>query len=170
MNQTLKSPWPSGLEVPETLVTLRGGASSHVRIQVKNTADHDIILKNRAMLGKLQLVKSVTPREVRKRRNEESSADCALPTDKSSEEGEDLRLQSDTTVMKGCQSETSNPTPDVDLRDLTEDQKIAVVNMLREEADPFSKDDDDVGCAEGLQLNINLSDNRPVQKNYTSIP
>lgn len=42
--------------------------------------------------------------------------------------------------------------------------------MLREEAESFSKDDDDVGCAEGLQLKINLSDNRPVQKNYTSIP
>ena len=27
-----------------------------------------------------------------------------------------------------------------------------------------------MGCAEGLQLKINLSDNRPVQKNYTTIP
>jgi len=52
--------------------------------------------------------------------------------------------------MKECQSETSNPPPDVDLGDLTEDQKIAVVNMLKEEADSFSKDDDDVGCAEAL--------------------
>jgi len=56
------------------------------------------------------------------------------------------------------------------LGDLTEDQKIAVATMLREEAESFSKDDDDVGYAEGLQLKINLSDNRPVQKNYTSIP
>ena len=72
--------------------------------------------------------------------------------------------------MKRCQSEISNPTPDVDLGDLTEDQKIAVATMLREEAESFSEDDDDVGCAEGLQLKMNLSDNRPVQKNYTSIP
>ena len=72
--------------------------------------------------------------------------------------------------MKECQSKTSYPTPDVDLGDLTQDQKIAVVNMLREEADSFSKNDDDVGCAEGLQLIISLSDNRPVQKNYTAIP
>ena len=72
--------------------------------------------------------------------------------------------------MKRCQSEVSHPTPDVDLGDLTEDQKIAVATMLREEADSFSKDDDDVGSAEGLQLKIYLSDNPPVQKNYTSIP
>ena len=64
-------------------------------------------------------------------------------------------MQSDATVRKKCQSETSNPPPDVDLGDLTKDQKIAVVNMLKEEADSFSKDDDDVGCAEGLQLKIN---------------
>ena len=79
-------------------------------------------------------------------------------------------MQSNATVRKKCQSETSNPPRDVDLGDLTEDQKIEVVNMLKEEADSFSKDDDDVGCAEGLQLKINLSDNRPVQKNYTAIP
>jgi len=28
----IESPWPSGLEVPETLVTLRSGASSRIRI------------------------------------------------------------------------------------------------------------------------------------------
>ncbi len=122
------------------------------------------------MLGKLQLVKSVTPLEVKKREDEESSADCVPYSDKSSEEGEEPGFQSDATVMKECRSETSNPPPDVDLGDLTEDQKIAVVNMLKEEPDSFSKDDDDVGSAEGLQLKINLSDNRPVQKNYTAIP
>ena len=63
----VESPWSSGLEVPETLVTIRGGASSPVRIQVRNTTDHDITLRNRTVLGKLQLVKSVTPLEVRKR-------------------------------------------------------------------------------------------------------
>lgn len=66
--------------------------------------------------------------------------------------------------------ETSNPPPDVDLGDLSEDQKTVVMNMLREEADSFSKNDEDVGCAEGLQLKINLSDSRPVQKNYTAVP
>ena len=69
------APWPSGREVPETLVTLRVGTSSRIRIQVKNTTDHDITLKKRTMLGKLELVKSVTPLEVRKRENEERSAD-----------------------------------------------------------------------------------------------
>ena len=66
--------------------------------------------------------------------------------------------------------ETSCPVLEVDLGDLTEDQKIVVMEMLRDEAESFSKGDEDVGCVEGLQLNINLSDSRPVQKNYTAIP
>ena len=87
----VESPWPSGLEVPETLVTLRGGASSRVGIQVRNITDHDIILKNRTVLGKLELIKSVTPLEVRKREEEESSADCALHAEKLLAEDEQQR-------------------------------------------------------------------------------
>jgi len=125
------------------------------------------------MPGKLELGKSVTPVDIIKKENEERSADCIRPANNSSEGREEvmISLQSDTPVMKGRESEPSSPTPDVDLGDLTEDQKIAVVTICREEADSFSKDDDDdVRCTEGLQLKINLSDNRPVQKNYPSIP
>ena len=38
--------------------------------------------------------------------------------------------------------------------------------MLTEEVDLFSRNDQDVGCAPGLELNIKLSDDKPVQKNY----
>ena len=42
--------------------------------------------------------------------------------------------------------------------------------MLEKEAESFSKADDDVGAAEELQVEINLSDSVPVQKKCTSIP
>jgi hypothetical protein len=42
--------------------------------------------------------------------------------------------------------------------------------MLLEESDCFSRDDEDIGCSEELEMNINLTDNIPVQKNYNSIP
>ena len=57
------------------------------------------------MLGKLELVKSITPLEVRKNENEERSADCICPASNSSEKGEEVRLQSDTPVVKASQSE-----------------------------------------------------------------
>ena len=95
----------------------------------------------------------------------ESTEDPVLHTN----EGEQ-QLKQPVPVLQQCRSETTGPPPDVDLGDLSEDQKMVVINMLREETDSFSKNDDDIGCAEGLQLNINLSDSRPVQKNYTAIP
>ena len=57
-----------------------------------------------------------------------------------------------------------------DLSSLSADQQKLASKLLIEESDSFSKNDEDIGCAEGLQLPINLSDPKPVQKTYTSIP
>ena len=42
--------------------------------------------------------------------------------------------------------------------------------MLRQEAGAFARNDDDVGCVENLELEIQRKDNDPVRKNYISIP
>lgn len=62
--------------------------------------------------------------------------------------------------------------PNVDLSDtpLSEEQKMRVRQLLREECTVFMKDEDDIGCVEELELDINLKDNTPVQKSYVSIP
>ena len=60
--------------------------------------------------------------------------------------------------------------PDVDLSGLTSEQRRDAMKMLYEEADAFAMDDEDVGCIEGLQMNIHLTDDQPIQKNYLSIP
>ena len=54
----------SDLEVTQTLSNVPGGASCKVGIQVLNPTNHDIVLKNRTVLGKLQLLKTVTLLEV----------------------------------------------------------------------------------------------------------
>ena len=59
--------WPSGLEISEELLTIRHGSSCRLQINVLNTSDHDITLYKRTTLGTLQLVKSVTPQELRLR-------------------------------------------------------------------------------------------------------
>ena len=38
--------------------------------------------------------------------------------------------------------------------------------MLEEEAASFSKNEDDIGCMEDLEMDIELSDSTPVQRNY----
>ena len=60
--------------------------------------------------------------------------------------------------------------PPVDLGHLTDEQKSVAIQMLKEESESFAKDDGDLGCAEDLQLKINLGDTTPVQKTYSGIP
>jgi hypothetical protein len=53
----------NGLEVPETLTTISRG--SRVNIQVNNPTRHPIVLRKRTVLGRIQLVRSITPLEVK---------------------------------------------------------------------------------------------------------
>ena len=53
---------------------------------------------------------------------------------------------------------------------LEENERLIVREMLRQEAGAFARNDDDVGCVENLELEIQLEDNEPMQKNYISIP
>ena len=57
----------------------------------------------------------------------------------------------------------------IDLSDLTPDQAVVAKKMLIEEVNSFSRDNQDVGCAPGLELDIKLTNDKPVQKNYASI-
>ena len=157
--------WPSGLEVGETLVQLKQGKSSKINIEVSNTSDHDLVLNGRTLLGSLHLVKSVTPLEVKLK--ETQVEEMVIETGKT--DSEELSRQTG-----GPTDDATDKVPtvlvDLDLGDLTEDQKAAAEKMLREEADSFSTDDSDIGCIPELQMNINVTDTQPVQKRYTSVP
>lgn len=44
------------------------------------------------------------------------------------------------------------------------------LKLLTERADSFAKDDNDVGCIPDLELDLDLEDQTPVQKNYVAVP
>ena len=151
------SQWPTVLEVYETLKTVKKGSVSRVDIEVHNTSDHDIVLPRRTSLGRLQLIKSVTPMEVKLAETSdrrESEIQCA--DDLSTSNGEE-------------DTELNAATPEVDMAGLTMQQQEVVRQMLKEGAASFAKNDDDIGCIENLQMDIDLSD-LSVQRNYVSIP
>ena len=58
----------------------------------------------------------------------------------------------------------------IDLSHLDEVQRQKARKLLLEEADSFSRDDDDIGCAKDLVLDLRLKDDTPVQRNYVSFP
>ena len=50
---------PEGLEVPDSLLTLKAGMNSKVHVQIRNSSDHDILLPKETVVGKLEMVSSV---------------------------------------------------------------------------------------------------------------
>ena len=172
---------PSGIEIPETLVIVTPRKSSRVTVCAENTTDHPITLKNRSCNGRLELVKSVTPLEVQqkdlpdgpeKHSPLEASTKCnetphTVDTIDSVELSQSDQNSEDVGEIEIPQD---SPLNDIDLSTLNKKQKLAAVKMLLEEESSFAKGDNDIGCATDLQLEINLTDTKPVQKKYTSIP
>ena len=117
------------------------------------------------MLGHLQQVKSVTPLEVKLK--EENSPSIHVEESPSVNMPEPSANEGSYTT---CEEQPCSYIPDIDTEDLTDEQCLIVRKMLVEEAESFSKTDDDVGRAEELQVDINLTDSIPVQRKYTAIP
>ena len=87
--------WPAGLEVPEMLLSLKQGHNSIIHVKVFNPTDHDIVLRNRTEIGRLQLVRSVYPIEVKPADSNEADSqdqeeDVTSGESRKSEEVEEL--------------------------------------------------------------------------------
>ena len=162
------------------------GGSSHIMVQVQNTSDRNITVKGKTRIGKVYMVKSIcrysgeepqvnavihcTQYAVGK---QECQIDpSSLPSPPSSAET-DLDARSNRNRFDKVADDPSEDVgwiPPVDLSHLELQQQEAVCKVLREEADAFARNDEDVGFIENLQLDIQLMCNKPVQKNYVSIP
>lgn len=161
-------PWPNDLEVSETLLTVKKGKSSQVDIDITNNTSHEIVLRGRTLLGRLQLVQSATPVEMKTKEPDSRASNTQtrgvrVPGTKEPVQIVDERLGG---VPMGIPSHVRN----IDLESLTLDQKEMAVKLLTEEAAFFAKDDNDVGCIPDLELDLDLEDQTPVQKNYVAVP
>ena len=57
------SEWPESLKINEKVIMLHRG-QQRININVINTSQHDVILKGNTVLGRIELVTSVTPTDV----------------------------------------------------------------------------------------------------------
>ena len=73
--------------VSESLLTVNGGNASQFKLDVVNETEHNIVLGKRTCLGRIELVRSVTPMDVRfktfpgenkENQNEESKSNSEL--------------------------------------------------------------------------------------------
>ena len=162
------APWPSGLIIQETLVALKPGKSNIIKVEVINSMEHNITLLNRTHIGRLELVQSVTPVEVKLK----ESIDTTINSVSATVESDEPKQASQSTSREENDSKDELPKhlKAISLDGLTSQQRALAVKMLKEHQDSFAKDDSDVGSIQELQMNISLKDNTPVQKNYVAVP
>lgn len=130
---------------------------SKVQVGIHNGTDHDIVLKNRTHLGVLEAVKSVTAADVRL--SENRVAMNLLWRINIRELKRKLYPASRTKSVKTLSQQLI----------LVAWTMISVL-WLRQEFESSSSSEDGTGCIPGLEIEINLSDHRPVQTKYTSVP
>eukprot|EP00064_Thunnus_orientalis_P003299 superscaffoldBa00000264_g3308 len=75
--------------------------------------------------------------------------------------------QSSNSTIKGQRPKWHPP---VELEHLSETQREVVKQILYEECEAFSHNEDDIGCIPSFNMHISLSDPTPVQRTYISIP
>lgn len=137
----------------ETLVQLQSGTTCRVKIEVTNETNHDIVLKGKTVIGRLQLVGSVTPIDVRLQDTTGQEQDPTT-SDGQSTQG-DINIHN-TTEQTSC----TDLLTKIDSGDLTEEQRRSAKQMVIEEVVSFSFNDSDICCIPGLEMNINLIDNQ----------
>ena len=153
---------PPGIEISTSIEMLKRENCKKVFVQISNHTAHDITIKGRTLLGTLQLVRSITPVEVKQTESFVRQAVQSIKTTSSS--------QNESKDTQGGADFVEELVPKVSLGDLTEEQKIVAKHMLYEERDIFCVNKDDIGCAEGLKLKINLTDKTPVAQHYLAVP
>ena len=139
-------------------------------MQCTTPPKHDVVFGRRTPLGNLQLIASVTPLEVVGKDLRSSETNSLSPENDSSPAPQTFESSVSPPDVGPSDDRTPLGTPAVALGDLTESQRQLVTKMFTEEAESFARDDDEVGCIQGLRMKLELSDTTPVQKTYTSIP
>lgn len=138
------------LDVLTGLVKIQNETKPYVTIAVNNDTKHDITLPRKTALGTLEPVERI------------------VGTETPSEPQPTVTVR-EVTVEPAAPAATSW-LPPVNLEHLEEEQQEIVKRMLLEECGAFAKDGNDIGCNPNLQMVINLKDDIPVQRAYTSIP
>ena len=156
----------SGLVVGEGIVVVERGKTKLV-VPVSNPTGSDIILRARTQIGVVVPVSSVLPCPVEVNSvcvEEQQNKPATIPDEEVESEDEDV-----------IEAESENIDDEewlqkIDLKHLTVGQQEKVKAMLREMGDAFAKDKSDIGEIENLQMRINLKNEEPVKRSYTSIP
>lgn len=136
------------LEIGEGLLEMQSAKRPYVTIPVRNATKHPVVIPRKTALGSVQAVARVIETDLRE-----------MPM-----------IVANATTTPAARLAPALWQPPVDLSHLSEEEQDKVKKMLWEESAAFVHDSHDIGCIPSLQMSINLKDEIPVQRAYSSVP
>ena len=141
------------LQPLETVTTLKRGRTNYVYVEVHNQTKHEKVLSKGRVLGSVHSVSAVIPM-------------MRMP----GVDGVESTKVKVSAVDVDTDNESDDWVPEVDLGHLNEEQRKAVMEVLLENKDVFSRSDTDIGDIKDFQMKIDLEDETPVREAYRRIP
>ena len=161
---------PEGIQCADSVIMLKPGIKNDFKVPVINESNHSIIIKENTVTGNLEYVTSIVPLDVRA-----NTGDPIKIRNAAINKAEVVTSNEPTAVSKedgtcGKDDHYQRVLEKIDLSGLTHEQREQVRKMLKEEDSVFTVDSDDIGNVTIHKMEINLSDNTPVQQSYNAIP
>ena len=157
----------SGLVVGEGIMLLERGRTSKFSIPVSNPTGSDIVLRARSHVGVLVPVATIIPCPVQVNSVGRTEAETQQ---EEQDDSDSCELDVEEDEVEESPNEDAEWLKKIDLSHLSAARRKKVRAMLLEMSDAFSKDKSDIGSIEKLKMKINLKDDEPVKRSYTSIP
>ena len=162
---------------------LKPGTKNYFQIPVSNSSNHDIVLNKNTIVGRAEYINSIIPLPVKFNSYKLSVSsihtkeeDECNPIKHSSEKENQPEHQHQSTIKKEKTEAVPKATTEhqqkilasIDLARLTSKQKEMVRQVIKEEYDVFSGDDNGIEDIRSHPMKVNLKDDHPVQLNYNS--
>ena len=161
---------PEGIQCAGSVIMLKLGVENYFKVPVVNDSNHNITIIKNTVIGNLEYVTSIVPLEVRASTGDPikignaviNKAEVVTSNETTADSKEDGTCGKDDHYQKVLEK--------IDLSGLTHEQREQVRQMVKEESSVFTVDSDDIGNVTTHKMEINLSDNIPVQQPYNAIP
>ena len=146
--------WDDDLEVTQALGEFVRGRTPKVNVEIRNASNKPKVIKSNMVVGEISAVSAVVPVNLGRMAAEVNAVGVR--------EGEDLPSKTAENCPKW--------QPEANLDHLPPDQREEIRNLLWEECELFARSDTDIGEIPDLQMEINLTDEVPVNVAYRHLP
>ena len=157
--------------IHDTVINLKAGINNKITIKATNKSNTDFYFQPNQIVGTVEELKSVTPAGVMifQEGKDIEHVEVAEAKVIQKEKKKMFKTFQEKDIDKNC-LEFYKTIKEMQFQELSSKEANDFRSMLWDEKDAFSMHPEDIGNVPDLELDIQTTDETPVQRNYNSIP